>query len=389
VVVVSGAQEDAEADGLCRPLAVDEPLSSLQIERAPRKMPFMPLFKALADRKARQQIKKQLKTGQRLLDGIEDVPEAAAKRLREALARGRGALNKEEEAQSAAHELEAAIYQSDYKGHTLSPAIRSLLELAFYVALALTIRAFFFEPFKIPTGSMRPTLLHGDHVFIKKYRYGPRYPFTATRIWNGEPPRRGEIVVFNFPMDPRQDYIKRVVGLPGDKLRIVDGSVEVNGTFLEQREGGKITYLRTDERRLEGHPVVGNLVFEKLGPRWVQTIHGPDIHPFYNDWPRAYFMHGTSPGPVAFDRPGSGLECTPHHCTVKPGFLFMMGDNRDGSADSRVWGGVPMKYLRGTATMIWFSHDWTDPMIPAGAFTIGALRWSRMFSDVNAEPNVD
>jgi len=348
----------------------------------------MPLLKAIAKRKARKQIKKQLKTGKRLLDSIVDVPEPASKRLRQALERGQTALANDDDLMSVAQELEAAIYQSDYKRHTLSPGLRSLLELAFYVALALTIRAFFFEPFKIPTGSMRPTLLHGDHVFIKKYRYGPRYPFTATRIWDGLPPERGEIVVFNFPMDPRQDYIKRVVGLPGDRLRIVDGKVEVNGKFVEQRDAGEITYLRTDERRLEGYPVVGNLIFERLGKRWFRTIHGPDTHPFYNDWPRAYFMRGIAPGPVAFDRQGSGLKCTPHHCVVQAGYLFMMGDNRDGSADSRVWGGVPMNYLRGTATMIWFSHDWTEPIIPAGALTIGKLRWSRMFSDVNAEPTI-
>ena len=99
-------------------------------------------------------------------------------------------------------------------------------------------------------------------------------------------------------------------------------------------------------------------------------------------------MRGLAPGPVAFDREGSGLKCTPHHCVVEPGYLFMMGDNRDGSADSRVWGGVPMNYLRGTATMIWFSHDWTEPVIPAGALTIGKLRWSRMMSNVNAEPEI-
>lgn len=349
----------------------------------------MSLLKRWNKRKAKKALRRLVKIGEKMRLRVEEVSKGAEKRLQQALHKSAAALDGEGDASAAVQELEAAIYQSDYARHTMHPALRSFLELVFYVALALTIRAFFYEPFKIPTGSMRPTLLHGDHVFIKKFRYGPRYPFTANRIWEGAPARRGEVVVFNFPMDPSQDYIKRVVGLPGDTLRIVDGRVEINGIFLERRAGGEITFLRTDEKRLEGRPTIGDLVFEKLGSNWVSTIHGPDIHPFYNDWPRAYYQRGIAPGPVAFDRPGSGLRCTPQNCTVLPGFLFMMGDNRDGSADSRVWGGVPMKYLRGSASIIWFSHDWTDPLIPLGALTIGKLRWDRMFSAVKGQPKVD
>jgi signal peptidase I len=345
----------------------------------------MTVLKRLRYRRKRRAIGRLIKLAKRLIRRANGVSERGRKHLEEAIAAAQQARSGEAEIGPALSGLDAAIHESEYSAHMMSPRLRSLLELVFYIGLALTIRAFLFEPFKIPTGSMKPTLLHGDHVFIKKFRYGPRVPFTTDRIWRGEAPRRGEIVVFNFPMDPSQDYIKRVIGLPGDRLRVVDGRVEINGHFLEQKQGGAIDFQRTDDRRLVGHTVTGELVLEKIGERWVRTIHGPDIHPFYNDWPRAYFMRGVAPGPVAFDRPGSGLTCTPHHCKVDADHVFTMGDNRDGSADSRIWGGVPINFLRGAATVIWFSHDWTQPTLPLGPFTIGKLRWDRLFSNVNEE----
>jgi len=172
---------------------------------------------------------------------------------------------------------------------------------ALFIALilALVIRAFLFQAFSIPSGSMQPTLLVGDYLLVNKFSYGIRNPFT-NQVWIslGEP-RRGDVVVFIFPQDPSKDYIKRVIGLPGDKVQIVNKQVYLNGQLLETPQA-----VYQDSDRLPGNQVT-----------------------------RDNF------GPVV----------------VPANSYFVMGDNRDQSYDSRFWGFVPMDALRGKAFLIYFS----------------------------------
>lgn len=167
--------------------------------------------------------------------------------------------------------------------------------------LALFIRTFFIQAFKIPSGSMIPTLLIGDHILVNKFIYGVRNPLTR-KVWiKGKQPQRKEVIVFIFPKNPKLDFIKRVIGLPGDIVEIRDKKVFVNGTPLQE------PYVQyTDPRIL---------------PREIS--------------PRDNF------GPIK----------------VPQGHLFVMGDNRDQSHDSRFWGFVPIKNVKGKAFIIYFSWD--------------------------------
>ena len=162
------------------------------------------------------------------------------------------------------------------------------------IVLALFIRTFVIQAFKIPSGSMKPTLLVGDHILVNKFIYGIKLPFTDKILISLNEPEKGDVVVFKFPLDTKKDYIKRVIGLPGDRVELVDKQLLINGRPTE------------------------------------------DPH-------ASYSMSGSMRmfGPV----------------TVPAGHLFVMGDNRDESSDSRVWGFVPRPYLKGKAFLIYWSWD--------------------------------
>lgn len=173
---------------------------------------------------------------------------------------------------------------------------------AWALVIALIIRTLAFQAFKIPSGSMEDTLLVGDHIFVSKFSYGYHFPGTKGRILSIGDPQRGDIVVFEFPQEPSKDYIKRIVGLPGDKVEIRDKVVLINETSLDE------SY--------------------------------------------AIFKGGDSP----FDLALKGRSMPP--VTVPEGKYFMMGDNRDRSFDSRFWGFVDEEALVGKAQVMYFSIDW-------------------------------
>jgi signal peptidase I len=207
-------------------------------------------------------------------------------------------------------------------------------------AIALVFRTFLFQPFNIPSGSMKATLLIGDYLFVSKYSYGFSHyslpfspPLFSGRIWASEP-ARGDIVVFRLPKDDSIDYIKRVIGLPGDRVQMIDGTLNINGKPVERE---RIDDFIEDEG---GDPATRI-------KRWRETL-----------------PNGVSYTTLSLFDNGR-YDNTPVFL-VPPGHYFMMGDNRDNSADSRVPGEVgfvPLENLIGRAQVIFFSvregeHAW-------------------------------
>ncbi|TAN08025.1 MAG: signal peptidase I [Rhodanobacteraceae bacterium] len=214
----------------------------------------------------------------------------------------------------------------------------------FPVILAvLLFRTFLIEPFRIPSGSMMPTLLVGDFVLVNKFAYGLRLPVTNTKILDGldsGEPHRGDIAVFRYPLNPKEDYIKRIIGLPGDTVEVKGEQVIVNGKPMPQTLIGP--YHGTDKTsiEMEENPNMSPVMLykEDLGGVVHSTLHFSYIEPF-----NCIGSDGTL-------LPDGGCEWK-----VPQGHYFAMGDNRDDSEDSRFWGFVPEQNLAGKAFFIWFS----------------------------------
>jgi signal peptidase I len=204
------------------------------------------------------------------------------------------------------------------------------------IIAVFVLRSFLFEPFKIPSGSMVPTLLVGDLILVNKYHYGIRLPVIHTKIVDNNPVQRGDVMVFRYPPDPRMDYIKRVVGLPGDEVAYLNQKLSVNGQDVP------VTPLNEfyDEDSMRVAPQFS----EKLGA--VQ-------HRILVDPKRPIFL-GTDDKRFPF-RENCRYSAEGVVCRVPQGHYFMMGDNRDNSQDSRFWGFVPDENIVGRAFMVWMN----------------------------------
>ena len=219
----------------------------------------------------------------------------------------------------------------------------------FPVALVvLLLRSFIFEPFRIPSDSMMPTLLDGDFIIVNKYAYGLRLPVINRKILDVGEPRRGDVVVFRWPVDPSTNFIKRLVGLPGDHVEVQDNRIIINGKPVD--------FTIEKDRYTDGCYV--NLVRakERLGSHEHETIFCPvaldrqPVLPACNRRGVRGYVCGDE------DAPG-GSRMDPFVGDVPPGHYLMMGDNRDNSDDGRRWGYVPEANLVGRATRIWFNWD--------------------------------
>lgn len=215
--------------------------------------------------------------------------------------------------------------------------IKEIKSLSLIVLLIFAFRSTFFEPFRIPSGSMIPTLMIGDFILVNKFAYGFKVPFSDTfmpftehpfnpiYIIKRRPPQRGDVIVFRYPKDPSINYIKRVVGLPGDTIEIKNKVVYINDTPIISKE-------------IPGEKIMDDMdeKFKQFNLKFYETETGKHTHrtQFNND---SYYK---------VDYPKR---------VVPEGHYFTMGDNRDFSYDSRYWGFVPHKYIKGEAVFVWFS----------------------------------
>ena len=203
------------------------------------------------------------------------------------------------------------------------------------ILIVFVLRSFLFEPFRIPSGSMIPTLQIGDLILVNKYQYGIRLPVINRKIIDLGSPQRGDVMVFRFPHNTTQDYIKRVVGLPGDQVEYADRRLSINGQPVPEQPLPR--YFEED--RVQYYAQFA----EKLGNVEHRIIlsEGPGVPPM-----RA-FAHTH---PQACQYTAAGVSCT-----VPEGHYFVMGDNRDNSEDSRFWGFVPDENIVGRAFFIWMN----------------------------------
>lgn len=200
--------------------------------------------------------------------------------------------------------------------------------LVAYSLLCILICLFFFGSFRIPSGSLEPTLVHGDFILVNKLIYGVTIPIIHRKLINFSQPKRGDIIVFHWPPFPKQDFIKRIIGLPGDHVSYINKHLYINGHWIPQMVVATINATHTVTRKQE-------------------TINGSN-HDIYLD--------SSQPSDNIID------------IVVPKNKYFVMGDNRDNSNDSRFWGFVPEKYIIGKAVAVWFSWDKHDDKI----------RWSRL-----------
>ncbi len=203
------------------------------------------------------------------------------------------------------------------------------------ILVVFLLRSFLFEPFKIPSGSMIPTLMIGDLILVNKFHYGVRLPVINKKITEGTPPARGDVMVFRYPPRPSQDYIKRVVGIPGDEVAYLNKKLTINGKPLSKTS---LPDFFDDD----------NMHYSKQ----FEELLGEKTHRLLNEETQPAFISGASDFEF---KQNCNYSIEGVVCKVPVGHYFMMGDNRDNSLDSRYWGFVPEKNIVGKAFYVWMN----------------------------------
>jgi signal peptidase I len=236
--------------------------------------------------------------------------------------------------------VDAKVFRKRRTSDAAEPVVVDMARAFFpVIVVVFVIRSFWVEPFKIPSGSMKPTLLVGDFILVNKYVYGIRLPVLNKKVIDIEPIRRGDVVVFRYPADPSVDYIKRVVGLPGDTVEYRGKRLTINGEPVAVQAGGYYTDAELNFLRLPTYS-------EKLGERPHQMMIVPAQPPVDLAQVRQ-FAHRSN---CEYNDDG-------FRCAVPAGHYFMMGDNRDQSSDSRYWGFVPDDHVKGRAFLVWMNFN--------------------------------
>ena len=203
------------------------------------------------------------------------------------------------------------------------------------IVVVFLLRSFLFEPFKIPSGSMIPTLLINDLILVNKFHYGVRLPVINTKLFDNHSPERGDVMVFRYPPKPSLDYIKRVVGVPGDEVAYLNKRLTINGKPLPKTP--LTDFFDQDSLRYA---------------KQFEEVSGSKKYRLLNDEDRPAFIPGADDFPFKQNCRYSSEGVV---CKVPEGHYFMMGDNRDNSLDSRYWGFVPEKNIVGKAFFVWMN----------------------------------
>jgi signal peptidase I len=223
---------------------------------------------------------------------------------------------------------------------------KEVFSIGLIILLAFVFRTVVASPYQIPSESMLPTLKIGDFLFVTKYSYAIKVPLTNKNLWQHSLPNRGDVVVFSEQGPGNKSIIKRVVGVPGDVLDIENGRIKIN----EQ----PLVYTTVSDRSIvSDHP---ELLEREVGQLFKETL---------DDKPHWMFKLDPSPGKGG-------------HFVVPKGHVFVMGDNRDRSLDSRFWGFLPVQDIKGRARFLWLSLDKFNPAFTIGPVAIPSIRWNRI-----------